>query len=390
MRVAVRMARLGTETAFEVLARAKKLEAEGKEIVHLEIGEPDFDTPKNIKEAAKKAIDGGYTHYGPAAGLPEHRKVIAEYISRTRGVPVDPDEVVVTPGAKPIIFFAILTWLRPGDEVIIPSPGFPIYESMVSFVGAKPVYLPHREENDFSIDIDEFKRLVTPLTKMIILNSPHNPCGSVISKEVLQEIANVVLQDEDILVISDEVYSEIIYEGKHESIFSIPGMKERTVLIDGYSKTYAMTGWRCGYGVMNKDLAQHIIRLQTNSNSCTATFTQIACIEALTGPQDEVKKMVQEFKKRRDVIVDGLNSIKGFSCKKPKGAFYVFPNIKNTGKTSKELEEILLNEAGVACLSGTAFGPFGKGYLRFSYANSIENINKAIERIEKTIEKIVK
>ncbi|MCS7150887.1 MAG: pyridoxal phosphate-dependent aminotransferase [Endomicrobia bacterium] len=389
MRVAIRMARLGTETAFEVLAKAKQLEAQGKKIIHLEIGEPDFDTPKNIKEAAKKAIDEGYTHYGPAAGLPEHRKVIAEYISATRGIPVDPDEVVVTPGAKPIIFYTILTWLRPGDEVLTPSPGFPIYESMINFVGAKPVLYPLREENNFDIDIDEFKKLVSPLTKMIILNSPHNPTGSVLSKEVLNEIARIVLEDEDILVISDEVYSEIIYEGEHYSIASIPGMKDRTVIIDGYSKTFAMTGWRCGYGVMNKELAKYVTQLQVNSTSCTATFTQIACIEALKGPKDEVKRMVAEFKKRRDVIVEGLNNIKGFSCKMPKGAFYVFPNIKGTGKTSRELQDYLLNEAGVACLSGTAFGAYGKGYLRFSYANSVENIKEALERIDKAVQKIL-
>lgn len=388
MRVAIRMARLGTETAFEVLAKAKQLEAQGKKIIHLEIGEPDFDTPKNIKEAAKRAIDEGYTHYGPAAGLPEHRAAIAEYVSKTRGIPVDPDEVVVTPGAKPIIFFTILTWLRPGDEVLTPSPGFPIYESMINFVGAKPVLYPLREENNFEIDIDEFKKLVTPLTKMIILNSPHNPTGSVLSKEVLNEIARIVLEDEDILVISDEVYSEIIYEGEHYSIASIPGMKERTVIIDGYSKTFAMTGWRCGYGVMNKELAKYVTQLQVNSTSCTATFTQIACIEALRGPKDEVKRMVAEFKKRRDVIVEGLNKIPGFSCKMPKGAFYVFPNIKGTGKTSRELQDYLLNEAGVACLSGTAFGAYGKGYLRFSYANSIENIQEALERIDKAIRKL--
>ncbi len=389
MRVAIRMARLGTETAFEVLAKAKQLEAQGRKIIHLEIGEPDFDTPKYIKEAAKKAIDEGYTHYGPAAGLPEHREAIAEYISKTRGIKVDPDEVVVTPGAKPIIFFTILTWLRPGDEVLTPSPGFPIYESMIQFVGAKPVLYPLREENNFEIDIDEFKKLVTPLTKMIILNSPHNPTGSVLSKETLNEIARIVLEDEDILVLSDEVYSEIIYEGQHYSIASIPEMKDRTVIIDGYSKTFAMTGWRCGYGVMNKELAKYVTQLQINSTSCTATFTQIACIEALKSPKDEVKKMVAEFKKRRDVIVDGLNKIPGFSCKMPKGAFYVFPNIKSTGKTSRELQEFLLNEAGVACLSGTAFGAYGKGYLRFSYANSIENIQLALHNISEAMKKLV-
>jgi aspartate/methionine/tyrosine aminotransferase len=388
MRTAIRMSRLGTETAFEVLAKARALESKGKEVVHLEIGEPDFDTPKNIREAAKKAIDTGWTHYGPSAGLPELRKTIAEYISKTRNMKVDPDEVVVTPGAKPIIFFTILTWLRPGDEVILPSPGFPIYESMVNFVGAKPILLPLREENDFSFTIDDFKKLVTPLTKMVILNSPQNPTGGVVDKETLDGIAEIIGGDEDILVLSDEVYSEIIYEGEHHSIASIPGIKNQTVLMDGFSKTFAMTGWRAGYGVMNRELAQHIARLQTNSNSCTASFTQMACIEALTGPQEDVKKMVAEFKKRRDVIVDGLNKIPGFSCKNPHGAFYVFPNITKTKKSSKELADYLLNDAGVAGLSGTAFGAYGKGYLRFSYANSVENIKKALKKIEDAVKKL--
>ena len=387
MRTAIRMSRLGTETAFEVLAKARALGAKGKGVVHLEIGEPDFDTPKNIREAAKKAIDDGYTHYGPSAGIPELRKTIAEYISKTRNMKVDPDEVVVTPGAKPIIFFTILTWLRPGDEVILPSPGFPIYESMVNFVGAKPVLLPLREENDFSFTVDDFKKLVTPLTKMVILNSPQNPTGGVVGKETLKGIAEIIGGDEDILILSDEVYSEIIYEGEHHSIASIPGIKNQTVLLDGFSKTFAMTGWRAGYGVMNRELAQHIARLQTNSNSCTASFTQIACIEALTGPKDDVKKMVAEFKKRRDVIVDGLNKIPGFSCKNPHGAFYVFPNITKTKKSSKELADYLLNDAGVAGLSGTSFGAYGKGYLRFSYANSVENIKKALKKIDDAVKK---
>jgi len=390
MRLAIRMARLGTETAFEVLARAKALEAQGKSVIHLEIGEPDFDTPQNIKKAAIDAINNNFTHYGPSAGLPEHRKAIAEYISNTRGIRVEPDEVVVTPGAKPIIFFTILTWLRPGDEVLTPSPGFPIYESLINFVGAKPVLYPLREENNFDIDIEEFKKLVSPMTKMIILNSPQNPTGSVLSKETLKEISRIVLEDNDILVISDEVYSEIIYEGEHSSIASIPEMKDRTVIIDGYSKTFAMTGWRCGYGIMNKELAKYVTQLQTNSTSCTATFTQMACIEALKGPKDAVKKMVSEFKNRRDIIVEWLNKIPGFSCKMPKGAFYVFPNIKGTGKTSKELEEYLLNEAGVACLSGTAFGAYGKGFLRFSYANSVDNIKEALKRIDGAIRKLKK
>lgn len=388
MRTAIRMSRLGTETAFEVLARARALEAKGKEIVHLEIGEPDFDTPRNIKEAAIKAINDNFTHYGPSAGLPELRKTIAGYILKTRNMNIDPDEVVVTPGAKPIIFFTILTWLRPGDEVILPSPGFPIYESMVNFVGAKPVLLPLREEKDFSFTVDDFKKLVTPLTKMVILNSPQNPTGGVVDEETLRGIANIIAGDDDILVLSDEVYSEIIYEGKHLSIASIPEMKEQTVLLDGFSKTFAMTGWRAGYGIMNRDLAQHVARLQTNSNSCTATFTQIACIEALNGPKNDVKKMVAEFKIRRDVIVDGLNKIPGFSCRRPHGAFYVFPNIKETKVSSKELADYLLNEAGVAGLSGTSFGAYGKGYLRFSYANSVENIKKALKKIEDAVKKL--
>jgi len=382
------MSRLGTETAFEVLAKARALEAKGKEVVHLEIGEPDFDTPKNIREAAKNAIDKGFTHYGPSAGLPELRRTIAEYIGKSRNISVDPDEVVVTPGAKPIIFFSILTWLRPGDEVILPSPGFPIYESMVNFVGAKPVLLPLREENNFSFTVDDFKKLVTPLTKMVILNSPQNPTGGVIDKETLKGIADIIAGDDDILVLSDEVYSEIIYEGSHSSIAAIPEMKDQTIILDGFSKTFAMTGWRVGYGIMNKELAQHIARLQTNSTSCTASFTQMACIEALKGPKDDVQKMVAEFKKRRDVIVDGLNRIPGFTCKKPHGAFYVFPNIKGTNKSSKELAEYLLNEAGVAALSGTSFGAYGKGYLRFSYANSVENINKALAKIEEAVKKL--
>ncbi|OQA92120.1 MAG: putative N-acetyl-LL-diaminopimelate aminotransferase [Elusimicrobia bacterium ADurb.Bin231] len=388
MRTAIRMARLGTETAFEVLAKARALEAKGKEVVHLEIGEPDFDTPLNIRTAAKKAIDDGWTHYGPSAGLPELRKTIAEYISASRGIKVDADEVVVTPGAKPIIFFSILTWLRPGDEVILPSPGFPIYESMVNFVGAKPVYLALREENNFSFTVDDFKKLVTPLTKMIILNSPQNPTGGIVDPETFKGIANIIAGDDDILVLSDEVYSEIIYEGKHSSIASIPEMKDQTIILDGFSKTFAMTGWRVGYGVMNREIAQHIARLQTNSTSCTASFTQIACIEALKGPKDDVKKMVAEFKKRRDVIVEGLNKIPGFTCKNPNGAFYVFPNIKGTGKSSKELADYLLNEAGVAALSGTSFGAFGKGYLRFSYANSVENIKKALVKIDEAVKKL--
>ncbi|MEM1552617.1 MAG: pyridoxal phosphate-dependent aminotransferase [Candidatus Bathyarchaeia archaeon] len=385
---AKRMASLGTETAFEVLARAKALERQGKEIIHLEIGEPDFDTPQNIKEAAVKALYAGYTHYVPAAGIPELREAIAEYISKTRKIPVDPEEVVVTPGAKPIMFFAILACVERGDEVLYPNPGFPIYESMINFVGAKPVPIPLKEENDFRLDHEYVKAKITKKTKMIILNSPENPTGGVLTKEDLKVIADCIAKRDDVIVLSDEIYSRIIYEGTHESIASLPGMKEKTIILDGFSKTYAMTGWRLGYGVMRKDLAEKIAQLMINSNSCTCAFVQMAGVEALKGPQDSVDKMVAEFKKRREVIVSGLNNIKGITCKKPKGAFYVFPNIKEVGKTAKEFSDYLLNEAGVAVLPGTSFGKYGEGYLRISFANSIENIKKALDRISKAIEKL--
>ena len=381
------METLGTETAFEVLAKAKALEKQGKEIVHLEIGEPDFDTPKNIKEAAVKALYEGYTHYVPSAGIPELRETIAEYISKTRRIKVEPEEVVVTPGAKPIMFFAILACVNPGEEVLYPNPGFPIYESIINFVGAKPVPIPLLEENDFRMDHEYVKRKITKKTKMIILNSPENPTGGILTKEDLKVIADCISNRDDVLVLSDEIYSRIIYEGEHESIASLPGMKEKTIILDGFSKTYAMTGWRLGYGVMRKDLAQKFAQLMTNSNSCTCTFIQMAGIEALKGPQNEVEKMVSEFRKRREVIVSGLNKIKGITCKKPHGAFYVFPNIKGTGMDCRELGDYLLNEAGVAVLPGTSFGKYGEGYLRLSFANSIENIKKALDRISKALEK---
>lgn len=383
MKLASWIKRLGTETAFEVLARARNLEAQGREVVHLEIGEPDFDTPRNIRERAKKALDEGYTHYGPSAGLPDARAAIAEHISKTRKMKVEPEQVVITPGGKPIMFFAILALIDPGDEVIYPNPGFPIYESMINFVGGKAVPIPIREENEFDIDLGELTPLLSSKTKLIILNSPANPTGGILSKETVLQLARMLKKFPDITILSDEIYSQILYEGEHFSIASLPEMKDRTIILDGFSKTYAMTGWRAGYGVMPKDLSPIIARLMTNSNSCTATFTQLACIEALKGPQDEVKKMVLEFRKRRDVIVSGLNKISGFSCKNPHGAFYVFPNIIKTGKKSKELADLLLEKAGVACLSGTAFGSYGEGYLRFSYANSVENILKAIKNIEK-------
>ena len=380
LQLAKRMTRLGTETAFEVLVKAKALEAQGRDIIHLEIGEPDFDTPANIIEAGCDALHRSFTHYGPSAGLMELREVIAQYVSETRRVNVTPDEVVVVPGGKPIIFFSVLALAEEGDEIIYPNPGFPIYESMINYVGAKAVPIRLREELDFRLDVDELASLINERTKLIILNSPQNPTGGVLTKDDIAAIARAI-GDRNIMVLSDEIYSRLIFEGEHHSIMSVDGMKERTILLDGFSKTYAMTGWRMGYGVMRADLAAHISRLMTNSNSCTASFTQIAGIEALRGPQDVVDTMRTEFQKRRDVMVAGLNKIKGFSCRLPKGAFYVFPNVTKTGWPSKKLADALLDDAGVAALSGTAFGDFGEGYLRFSVANSIENIEKALGRV---------
>jgi aspartate aminotransferase len=380
LRLASRMSRLGTETAFEVLNRARALEKQGKEIIHLEIGEPDFDTPANVIEAGVDALHKGWTHYGPAAGLPELRQAIADYVSRTRKVPVSSEEVVVVPGGKPIIFFTILALIDAGDEVIYPNPGFPIYESMINYSLGKAIPIPLREERDFSVDVKELASLINDRTKLIILNSPHNPTGGVLTKKDVLEIAEAI-GDRNILILSDEIYSRLIYDGDHFSIMSVPGFKERTILLDGFSKTYAMTGWRLGYGVMRPDLAAPIARLATNSTSCTASFTQVAGIEALRGDQSSVDRMSSEFKRRRDAFVAGLNKIKGFSCLMPKGAFYAFPNITKTGWPSKKLADALLEQAGVACLSGTAFGEYGEGYLRFSVANSLENLNKALARI---------
>ena len=380
LRLARRMARLGTETAFEVLVRARALEAKGKNIVHLEIGEPDFDTPANIIDAGAEAMRGGWTHYGPSAGLPALREAIAEDAGRRRGVKIDPSEVVVVPGGKPIIFFSMLAFIEEEDEVIYPDPGFPIYESMIHFLGARAVPIRLREEMDFRLDVNELAGLISDRTKLIILNSPHNPTGGVLSERDVREIARVI-GDRDLMVLSDEIYSRLIFEGSHFSIMAVDGFKERTILLDGFSKTYAMTGWRMGYGVMRADLAAHVARLMTNSNSCTASFTQVAGIEAVRGDQSSVDNMLAEFRRRRDLMVAGLNKISGFSCRVPHGAFYVFPNITRTGWTSKKLADALLEEAGVACLAGTAFGGFGEGYLRFSVANSVENINLALDRI---------
>jgi aspartate aminotransferase len=386
LRLAKRMSRLGTETAFEVLVKARALEAKGRDIVHLEIGEPDFDTPGNIVEAAVDALHKGFTHYGPSAGLPPLREAIAEDVSRSRGIKVTPEEVVVVPGGKPIIFFTILALCDEGDEVIYPNPGFPIYESMINFVGAKAVPIKLREELDFRLDVNELKSLINDRTKLIIINSPQNPTGGVLNQQDIKDIA-AAIGDRDIMVMSDEIYSRLLFEGQHHSIASIQDMRERTIILDGFSKTYAMTGWRMGYGIMRPDLAQHVARLMTNSNSCTASFTQVAGVEAIRGDQSSVDTMNREFMRRRDYFAERVNKIKGFSCRVPKGAFYMFPNITKTGWPSKKLADALLDEAGVAALSGTAFGAFGEGYLRFSIANSMENIKKALDRVEDWVNK---
>jgi aspartate aminotransferase len=389
LQLAARMSRLGTETAFEVLNKARALERQGKKIVHLEIGEPDFDTPSNVVEAGVDALRKGWTHYGPSAGLPELRQAIAEYVSRTRSAKVSSDEVVVVPGGKPIIFFTILSLIDEGDEVIYPNPGFPIYESMIRYVGGRAVPIQLREENDFSLDVHELTSLISSRTKLIILNSPQNPTGGVLPRRDVERIADAI-GDRNVMILSDEIYSRLLFDGAdHFSIMTVPGMQERTILLDGFSKTYAMTGWRMGYGVMRADLATHITRLMTNSNSCTASFTQMAGIEALRGDQSSVDRMRDEFQRRRDVFVAGLNKIKGFSCRLPKGAFYVFPNITKTGWKSKPLADALLDQAGVAALSGTSFGEFGEGYLRFSVANSLENLDEALVRLDRWTKKNV-
>ena len=382
-----RMSRLGTESAFEVLAKAKSLEAQGKDIIHLEIGQPDFTTPMNVCEAAFKAMKDGHTGYCPSAGLPEFREVVAQHISETRKIDIHPDEVTVTPGAKPIIFFTILALVDDGDEVIYPEPGFPVYESVIDFIGGKAIPLPLREEVDFRFRIEDLVDSISDRTKLLILNSPQNPTGGTLTASDLTAIAELA-QQHRFYILTDEVYSRLLYEGTHQSILSLPGMKEQTILIDGHSKTYAMTGWRLGYGVAPREIADKITRLTINSNSCTATFTQIAGIEALTGPQTFVTQMVKEFQKRRDVIVDGLNAINGIKCVKPLGSFYVFPNVTELPLSCEEMADYLMNEVGVALLPGTAFGKFGDGYLRLSYANSLENIEDALERIETAIDKL--
>lgn len=385
MKIAGRMNRLGTETAFEVLAKAKALEAQGRDIIHLEIGEPDFDTPSNIVEAGVQALRGGYTHYGPSPGLPELRQAIAAEVSRTRAIDVEAENVIVTSGAKPIMFYTMLALVDEGDEVLYPNPGFPIYESMIDFVGGSPVPIKLRSSKDFEIDVDEVADAITPRTTVMILNSPNNPCGSVIGLETLGQLADLAVEH-DLWVLSDEIYIRLLFEGEHHSIASFPGLLERTIILDGFSKTYAMTGWRIGYGVMPDDLAAHFSKLNTNSVSCAPPAIQVAAIEALQGPQDETYEFRDQFKARRDVFVTGLNDIPGIRCPMPNGAFYAFPNIEGTGMTSRLFADGLLQDYGVAALAGESFGEYGNGCVRFSFANSTENLNRALQRIAEFVE----
>src|SRR6478752_6610244 len=380
MQLVEAMSRIGVESAFEVLVKARALEKQGKSVIHLEIGEPDFPTPKHVVEAGKRALDEGWTKYGPTQGLPELRESIAAYISRTRNIQVGPQHVCVVPGGKPVMYFAIVALLEAGDEAIYPNPGFPIYESMINFQGAKAVPIPIREEKGFALDVDELETLITPKTKLLIINSPSNPTGGVLSQEEIARIAELAVEN-DLTVLADEIYAEILFEGEHVSIATMPGMAERTIILDGFSKTYAMTGWRLGYGAMPIDFAQVITKLMVNSNSCTSMAVQRAGLEALTGPQDDVREMVEAFRRRRTLIVDGLNAIDGITCNLPKGAFYVFPNITGTGMSSRDFADYLLQEHGVAGIAGTSFGSYGEGYLRLSYANSDANLERALERV---------
>jgi aspartate aminotransferase len=382
--LAQRMNRLGTESAFDVLTRAQALEAEGRKIIHLGLGEPDFDTPPHIVEAAKEALDRGYTHYVSAPGLLDTREAVATFLEKHGRLGTTPDRVVITPGAKPVMFFTILALCEEGDEVIYPDPGFPMYESITAFAGATPVPIPLREENEFRVDPEELASLVTDRTRLVILSSPHNPCGSALTREDCEAIARLAME-RDFLVLSDEVYWAIRYESDHTSVLDVDGMVDRTILLDGWSKTFAMTGWRLGFGVFPPELVEPVTRLVINSVSCTSAFSQHAAAAALTGPWEPVKEMVAEFRRRRDLIVDGLNAIDGVSCLRPPGAFYAFPNVSGLGVTGKQAEVHFLEEAGVASVAGTAFGRTGENYLRFSYANSIEAIRDALEAIEASL-----
>ncbi|MFN8005583.1 MAG: pyridoxal phosphate-dependent aminotransferase [Terriglobia bacterium] len=387
MKFAKRLTQLGTESAFQVLVKAKALEAQGRHIIHLEIGEPDFPTPQAVINSAQRALADGYTHYCSPAGLNELRAAIASDVGRSRGISIDPDWVVITPGAKPIMFYLILAVVDEGDEVITPNPGFPIYESMIRFVGGKPIPLPLVEEHDFRFRVEDLRQRVTSKTRLIIINSPQNPTGGVLAREDLEAIADIA-REQDIWILSDEIYRKILYEGKHHSISALPGMLDRTIILDGFSKTYAMTGWRLGYGVMHPDLQTHVATLVTNSVSCTAPFVQRAGLDALTHTESEVNQMVGEFRRRRDFVWKRLNAIKGFHCVRPPGAFYVFPNIRSFGMTSAAFADYLLDTAGVAVLSGASFGEYGEGFIRISYANSMENLALALDRIEKATHEI--
>ncbi len=379
MRLAQRMEGIGTETAFEAAARARALEAKGVSVVHLEIGEPDFDTPANVRQAAARALERGRTHYAPYPGTPELRAAIAADATARKGFPVDPERVFVTVGGKGVMLYAIEALVDPGDEVLVPDPGYPIYESLVRFMGGTPVPVPIRQSNGFRLDVEELASLVTPRTRMLVINSPANPSGGVLTRGDLEAIAEIA-QRHDLAVLADEIYGRILYEGEHVSLASLPGMAERTIVLDGFSKTYAMTGWRLGYAIVPESLAFAFGRLLINSVSCVSTFEQDAAVEALTGPQDAVDAMVAEFRARRDLIVDGLNAIPGITCLRPQGAFYVFPDVSGTGLKGAEFADRLLYEAGVSALAGTAFGGVGVDHIRFSYANSQENIRIALER----------
>ena len=385
--IAARQSRLGTESAFEVLAKARALEAQGRSVVHLEIGEPDFETAPHISQAATQALAEGYTHYGPSAGLLPARQAIARYVAGTRDIAVDADQVVITPGAKPIIFFTIMAVVDEGDEVLLPDPGFPIYESVVQYVGGHAVPLPLHEERRFRFDPEDLRRRVTDRTRLIILNSPQNPTGGVLTPEDLAAVADVA-RDRDLWVLSDEIYSRLIYDGDHHSIAALPGMAERTIILDGFSKTYAMTGWRLGYGVAPPNLIPHLARLQTNVTSCTASFVQIAGTAALEGPQTQVDSMLAEFRQRRDFVVDRLNRIDGVRCLSPGGAFYVFPRVALPGLTSKQIADSLLEHDGVAVLAGTAFGAQGEGFLRLSFATSMGQLAEGADRIQRGLSRL--
>jgi aspartate aminotransferase len=385
MQLAGRMASIGTETAFEAAARARALEATGRSVIHLEIGEPDFDTPANVREAAKRALDDGWTHYGPPLGLPALREAIAADASARKGFAASPERVVVTPGAKPIMFYAIESLVEPGAEVIFPDPGFPIYESMTRFCGGTPVRLPIRQARDFRIDLDELERLITPRTRLLILNSPANPTGGVFTRADVERVGELVL-GHDMVVLADEIYGRIVYDGEHVSLASLPGLAERTIMLDGFSKTYAMTGWRLGYAIVPEPLLAPFSRLIINSVSCTSSFSQLAAVEALTGPQDTVVAMVEEFRARRSLVVDGLNDIAGMSSRLPAGAFYAFPDISATGLDGSAFADRLLDETGVCVLAGTAFGQVGRDHIRISYANSRENLAEALRRIRGFVE----